>query len=714
MKSRASFAAFVLCVALTARAAGDDLDEVVISASLRPVSAAQLAASVTVLDSATVRTAGVQHFGDLLGLVPNLTAAGGTSRPRYFQIRGVGEQEQYQGAPNPSVGFLIDGIDFSGVGMPATLFDVRRIEVLRGPQAATYGANALAGLINVETEAADGAAPGSRAELTAGDYDTRAAGAAFGGGGHVGDGALGWRLAAQQYKSNGFRRNAFLGREDTNGLDEQTLRGKLRWQPANGDWTADLTLMHVDLDNGYDAWSIDNSRVTESDQPGRDSQRSNGGALKLRHTAGSFGDFQSLSSVADSHIVFSFDGDWGNNAFWAAQSACRPDPSLCVPYDFTSRTFRHRQTVAQDLRWLGDAAHRVVGAQWLLGAYAQRLREDNDQLDLYNGDVYRQLTSHYAATQLAVYGQLDWLLGAHARFTVGLRGEQRRADYDDSDGSRFAPTDRMLGGNLTLQYTHSDTHTSYATLARGYKAGGFNIGASVPAERRQFRPEYLWNLELGTRGHQGTLRWQTDVFYMRRVDQQVSTSVQTDPNDPLTYQFYTDNAAKGYNAGAEAELQWQLAPRWLAEGTLALLRARYLDFGYPVVSYDLNGVPQVVQRDLGGRAQEYAPAGQISMALGYRAAAGWFARLDAQYTASYYFSASHDQQAPARTLVNLRAGINHGRWEASAWTRNLFDVSYALHGFYFGNEPPDFANKLYLSAGEPRQVGITVRYQVAP
>jgi iron complex outermembrane recepter protein len=712
MQSRAFITAFFLCCALTAHAADDELDEVVITAGLRPVSAARLAASATVLDAATTRAAGQQHFGDVLALVPNLSAAGGTSRPRYFQIRGVGEQEQYQGAPNPSVGFLIDGIDFSGVGMPATLFDVRRIEVLRGPQAAAYGANALAGIINVETEAADGAAPRARAELTLGDYRTRAAGVALGGGGN--GGSLGWRLAAQQFKSDGFMHNAFLGRDDTNGRDEQTLRGRLHWQPAGTGWTADLSLMHVDLGNGYDAWTIDNTRVTQSDKPGRDSQRSNGAALKLQHAAGGVGEFQSLSSVADSHIVFSFDGDWGNNAFWAAQPACQPDPTLCVPYDFTSRTFRHRQTAAQDLRWLGDATHRVAGAQWLVGVYALRLREDNDQLDLYNGDVYRQLTSHYAATQLAAYGELDWQLGARTSLSAAARTERRRADYDDSDGSRYAPTDRMLGGNLTLRYQHSDTHSSYATLARGYKAGGFNIGTDIPVARRQFRPEYLWNLELGTRAHLGALHWQADVFYMRRIDEQVSTSVQTDPNDPLTYQFYTDNAAKGYNAGTEAQLQWQIASRWQAEGTLALLRARYLDFSYRVVSYDLNGVPQVVLRDLDGREQEYAPAQQLSLALGYRDPAGWFARLDAQHVAGYYFSASHDQRAPARTLVNLRAGYSRGSWEVSAWTRNLTNASYALHGFYFGNEPPDFANKLYLSPGEPRQVGLTVRYQVAP
>ena len=121
-----------------------------VTASLRSTSVAELPQSVTVLDEETLRAAGVQHFEDVLGLIPNLNWAAGTSRPRFFQLRGIGEVEQYQGAPNPSVGFLIDDIDFSGVGMPATLFDTQQIEVLRGPQGTIYGANALAGLISVQ------------------------------------------------------------------------------------------------------------------------------------------------------------------------------------------------------------------------------------------------------------------------------------------------------------------------------------------------------------------------------------------------------------------------------------------------------------------------------------------------------------------------------------------------------------------------------------
>src|ERR1700674_3092883 len=170
----------ILCLfsAPPALPADDTLQEIVVTATLRATSAADLPQSVTVLDSDTLRGAGVQHFEDVLGLIPDLNWAAGTSRPRFFQLRGIGEVEQYQGAPNPSVAFLIDDIDFSGVGMPATLFDTQQIEVLRGPQGTAYGANALAGLIRVRT-----ADPGNdfllNGEATMGDYQTRAAGVAL-------------------------------------------------------------------------------------------------------------------------------------------------------------------------------------------------------------------------------------------------------------------------------------------------------------------------------------------------------------------------------------------------------------------------------------------------------------------------------------------------------------------------------------------------------
>ena len=141
------------------------LEEIIVTASLRQQPVGDTPASITVLDQDTLQSAGLHHFADVLGLVPNLNWSGGTSRPRFFQLRGIGELEQYQGAPNPSVGFLIDDIDLSGVGMPATLFDTQQVEVLRGPQGTRYGANALAGLVKIKTRDA-AMTPDFHAEVT--------------------------------------------------------------------------------------------------------------------------------------------------------------------------------------------------------------------------------------------------------------------------------------------------------------------------------------------------------------------------------------------------------------------------------------------------------------------------------------------------------------------------------------------------------------------
>src|SRR5579871_319175 len=183
------------------------LQEVVVTASLREQPLEDVPASVSVLDAATLEAAGQQHFEDVMGLVPNLNWAGDTTRPRYFQIRGIGELDQYQGAPNPSIGFLIDDIDFSGLGTVATLFDLDHNEVLRGPQGTRYGANALGGLIYVQSAAPENTF-GGRAELAAGDYGMRSYGAVLTGPVDVLDSAF--RLAVQRYTSDGFYHNAYL------------------------------------------------------------------------------------------------------------------------------------------------------------------------------------------------------------------------------------------------------------------------------------------------------------------------------------------------------------------------------------------------------------------------------------------------------------------------------------------------------------------------
>ena len=216
-----------LCCAapMSGPAAADEIEEIVVTADYRGRTIHDMPAAVSLLTAEQIEGAARQHFEELTGLLPNFNWSGDGHRARYFQIRGVGELEQYQGAPNPSVGFLVDDIDFSGIGTIATLFDVERIEVLRGPQGSRYGANALGGLVYVRS-ARPTAEPEGRLLLGAADDDGYSGGLAYGGALDAAGSTL-FRLSAHHHASDGFRDNPFLGRDDTNGRRETTVRGRL-------------------------------------------------------------------------------------------------------------------------------------------------------------------------------------------------------------------------------------------------------------------------------------------------------------------------------------------------------------------------------------------------------------------------------------------------------------------------------------------------------
>jgi hypothetical protein len=106
-------------------ASDQDLPEVVVSADFHNSEELDTITSITVLSETEKLARGATHLEALLNLVPNLNYAMGTSRARFFQIRGIGERSQYAEPLNSSVGLMIDGIDFSGLGTIATLTDLR-------------------------------------------------------------------------------------------------------------------------------------------------------------------------------------------------------------------------------------------------------------------------------------------------------------------------------------------------------------------------------------------------------------------------------------------------------------------------------------------------------------------------------------------------------------------------------------------------------------
>jgi outer membrane receptor protein involved in Fe transport len=249
---------------------------------------------------------------------------------------------------------------------------------------------------------------------------------------------------------------------------------------------------------------------------------------------------------------------------------------------------------------------------------------------------------------------------------------------------------------LRFRYELNERTTTFVGLSKGYKAGGFNLGV-VPDDRREFGQEALWSLDMGVR-----FSWLDDAvllngtaFFSRRGAQQVRTSYQAVPNDPASFVFFTDNAARGRTHGLEAELRYRPDGSWSGYASVGLLKAVFTEF----LTADAN---------LGGRDQAHAPHFTAAVGGAYRHPSGWFARLDVSARDEFYFDVSHNQKSNAYGIANATLGYDNERFTVQLLARNIFDEHYAVRGFYFENEPPDFPTKLYIRQGDPRQLGITL------
>jgi outer membrane receptor protein involved in Fe transport len=646
--------------------------------------------STTVVREQRLQEKGENSFDYEIESIPNLTWSAGTSRPRFFLMRGIGELEQYQGAPNPSVATIIDSIDFSGLGLVTPMFDIDQVEVLRGPQGIRFGSSALAGALNVRSHDPTEFTTG-RLELMAGNDELFAGGVAVGGAIPESNGKLQLRFSAYNSQSDGFRNNVFLQRDNTNKRDESLARLKLRYIPSSK-LSFNLSVWGVEAKNGYDAFALDNSFNTQSDKPGQDATSVRAASFATNAKLSEGVALESISSIARTSIDYSYDGDWGNNPFWGAYA----------PYDYFSDSGRTRKVLSQEfrLRSPDDATYQHGESwRWLTGVFAQRLSEDTSTLELADNVAYNDISNDYLARTGAIFGDLEVPLSNGFSLVPGLRVEQRNTRYDDSRSADFSPTYSMLGGSTAIQKDLTESVRGYLSVSRGYKGGGFNPGTRVPTERRQYDPEYLWNFELGTKGTflDKKLSSNLALFYNLRRDQQLKFAIQDNPSDPLSFTYLTESSAEGRSIGLELENTYQALPWWQLFVSGSLLDSEF------------TSVPSE-SSDLQGRAVSGAPSWQYSAGTRADFGHGVFGRIEITGKDAFYFDDSHNQHSSPYALFNASLGWRHDRWQVLLWSRNLFNERYDVRGFYFGNEPPDFPNRLYVQRGDPRAFGCTLSY----
>ncbi|MDN3412394.1 MULTISPECIES: TonB-dependent receptor [unclassified Pseudoalteromonas] len=673
-----------------ANADDTDLEKIIVTGDFQKESIQTLSASASLFSEDEVNLRGATYLDEMLASAANVNFASGASRGRYIQIRGVGLRSQFVDPINPSVGLVIDGINYSGLGGSSLLFDIDQVEIYRGPQGTRFGADGMAGMIQMQSANAT-SDPSLKLHLGAGTYNSHEAGVAASTGLTDDTSA---RVSYFRRKSDGYVNNLYLN-DETQNQDEQVARFKLNSQ-LTAHLNSELNLHYIDINNGYDAFTLDNSRNSLADQPGEDNQQSYAVGLNNTYTGFDAFDVSLNLSAIDTELFYSFDEDWVCND--------TSKPQLCAAglhpdgYSSTDIYSRDRDDQALDLQFNGKTGN------WVAGIYYQNRDVDLERQYTWLANPF---ASTYETNNMAAYGQLATAIGPKTTLITGLRVEQYQGDYTDSNGFIEETDDIMLGGKVALEYQVIDRTMIYTSITRGYKAGGINSEALAKAkdeglsldadffkQHTSFDPEYLWSGEFGVKGSslddKFTLR--LAAFYMHRDNIQLKSWQVSEQQ----FTGYVANASSGSNYGLEIEGSYQLTPNLFITGSAGYLDTKINDF---VTKSGLN-------QD--GREQAQAPKYQYAFSARYNVTDELYAMLGVEGKDDYYFSDSHNAQAPNTNLVNVSLGYEADMWAVRAWARNVFDETVPTRGFEFGNNPLDgYATQTYTQLGEPRVAGVT-------
>ena len=680
------------------------LNQITVKSGLINQSFSESTNSLTILQQNDIRDSGADHFNEIVDRISNLNWAGGTSRPRYFQIRGVGERSQYfgEGSPNFSIGYALDDIDLSGLGMLGQLFDLNQIEVFKGPQSSIFGSNTIGGLISLKSNNPSNKKT-YRYSLIVGNDGKKGV-----------NGLVNFkiiqnlllRISSSYNYSNGFRKNNYFNVDNSNKKDEIFVRAKLLFTPSKH-FSLLGTVISSDFKNGYDVWAPDNNNrfLTYSDSEGEDSQNTNAGSLKLHYQFSNNFFIKAISSFSATKQVHSYDGDWANDEYWLDQHGF--DSNIeGWSYSFYDSNRRKRNNFSQEIR--------LSNQQHTFGGYFNKFNEKDEAQGYLFGGLADEAESEYEFQKVAVYFQSFFNINEAVKLDFSLRLEDYFYEYKGRAIDNYyytnIPTvnfvqgkeDRkpMLGYKIAFSYKHRFFKNLFLSYARGYKAGGANQEPFLDVVNRPYGPEFLDNFEFGFKTVKEKYTMSFTGFYGLRTDQQVSVSSQQDLGNPNSFYFYTANSGKGFLKGFESELRYNLLSSFETIFSIGFLDTYVEKFSYQTS----NGISY-------GGDRESAMAPQLTCSFGFRYYLGdIFLASNTSYKSSYYFSDSHNNKSEAYALTNITLGQSFQRFDITLWIRNVFDEKYTTRGFYFGLIPPNYPDQLWKSYGDPRHFGITFDY----
>jgi iron complex outermembrane recepter protein len=702
------------------------LGGVTVTARKREETIQDVPVAVTAFTSEALDKLNIRDLGDLGAQVPNMTiyAARGSSSTITAYIRGVGQSDPLWGV-DPGVGIYLDDVYIARPqGALLDVFDVERVEVLRGPQGTLYGKNTIGGAIKYVSRGLAEDTNGN-VQVTVGNYGQKDLKAAVGG--SVGDGAVRGRIAAASLNRDGFGRNVVTG-EDVSDKKIKAVRGQLGAY-VNDDLDIQFAIDWMDDTSGVrGAQMLAPNRFAPGVLP-MDSR------YDVRNGMPNINDTRMLGASAT--VNWRVNDDW---TFKYVVAKRESDTETNIDFDTTQATiadvkaFYSDEQVSHEVQVNYDAGGRARG---VMGLYMFDGEAGGRVLNNFFGLLFGDTQGKVLTESVAVYADWTFDLTDRLSLDVGARwtDEDKRAvvlNRGYSDGTYTTPIsvaanfDRTINfkntsPKLTLDYRATDDIMLYATASRGFKSGGYNIRAqatAVPRSADPFDDEVVDSFEIGTK--MGLLDQRLflnlSAFHNRYKDIQLSVFTALPGGG-----FFGDftNAGKGTVNGVEVEYQWLPSAHWLISGNLAWLDAKYDEFAFfdPISGQTIN----IADEQPFTNAPEFSGALNVEWRTTLANGGGLSARVGYSYQSEVGATTEIIRTVNPPIAPFGRPPIRQDgyglvgasvTWRVNdAWTlalngSNLTDKSYLTTGYNLAQ-----ALGVYTGFyGPPRQYSLTARY----
>ncbi len=710
------------------------LDAVKVTARKREETLQDVPVAVTAFTSEALDKLNVQDLSDLDAQVPNLTvyAARGSNTTLTAYIRGVGQSDPLWGV-DPGVGLYMDDVYIARPqGALLDVFDVERVEVLRGPQGTLYGKNTIGGAIKYISRGlrADFNGYGS---VTVGNHGQRDFKAAVGGG-LGGSEYLRGRVSVASLHNDGFGENILTG-------DPVSNKDIMAYRLALGAYVTENFDLQFAFDRVKDDSGVRGARMLSPNRfdalltpatgpflPMDSRYDVRNGMPNVNHTtlggASATANWRASDSWMLKYVLAKRESDTETNIDFDVT----PDPITDV------KAFYRDEQVTNELQAAYDAGGRARG---VMGLYFFDGQAGGQVLNNFfnlafgdtQGNVFTQSVAAYADWTFDLSGQLS--LSAGARWT----DEEKRAvvlnrSYSGPDFSRVtavpANFDKTVGftnlsPKISLDYKLTPDILLYGLASRGFKSGGFNIRANataVPRSAEPFDDEQVDSFEIGSKMAllESRLFLNVAAFHNRYEDIQLSVFTELPGGG-----FFGDftNAGKGTVQGLELEYQFLPTPNWAITGNLAWLDARYDEFMFfdPSVGRTVN----IADEETFTNAPDFSGAinvefrtplargGNLSARVGYsyqgRVVATTETRRGTTAPLAPFGLPPISQDGYGLLGANVTWNVDD-RWTLALQGSNLTDKHYLTTGYNL-NQAVGVYTGFY---GPPRQVSLTARY----